>query len=118
MTDYDIRQLNLMIAKLNDFERGNLSLNHLVSSLDGIQNALQEIDNQWRNAFLTQWGVLEDINAEALERHSKDSPSEQVSLASRAIRAIRHLVAERMTLPLHEDAAERYPRSGPNVDKR
>jgi hypothetical protein len=58
MTDHDIRQFNLMIERLNAFEQKGIDFGHLVSSLDGLQNSLRDVDAQWKNAFLKQWGCL------------------------------------------------------------
>jgi len=96
MTDYDSRQLNLMIERLDAFERKAINLGHLVSSLDGLQNALRDVDGQWRNAFLKQWGVLEDVYADALDKNLKEIPNEYIALINRAIQEIRRLISDRV----------------------
>jgi hypothetical protein len=95
MTDYDSRQFNLMIEKVNAFEEKAINLSHLVSSLDGLQSALKGVNKQWRNSFLKQWGVLEDVHAEILDRNLKEIPDEYMSLIKGALGEIRRLIAEK-----------------------
>lgn len=95
MTDYDSRQFNLMIEKLNAFEEKAIDFSHLVSSLDGLQSALKDVNTQWRNSFLKQWGVLEDVHAEILDRNLKEIPDGYMPLIKGALDEIRRLIAEK-----------------------
>lgn len=94
MTDYDVRQFNLMIERLDAFEQKAIDLGHLVSSLDGLQNTLQDIDANWKNAFLKQWGVLEDVYADALDKKLRVIPIEHAILINRATKEIRRLISK------------------------
>jgi hypothetical protein len=96
MMDYDARQFNLMIETLNAYEKKAINLGHLVSSLDGLQNALEGVNSQWKNAFLKQWGVLEDVYAAILDKNLKEPPDEYKHLIEEAIQKIRRLIAERV----------------------
>ncbi len=95
MTDPNARQFNLMIERLNAFEKKAITLGHLVSSLDGLQNALQDVDASWKKAFLKQWSVLEDVYADALDRNLKEIPDQHMGLLRGAIQEIRRLIAEK-----------------------
>jgi hypothetical protein len=66
-----------------------------LSSLDGLQNALRDVDAKWQNAFLKQWGVLERVYADALDKNLKEIPNEHMALINRAIQEIRRLISER-----------------------
>jgi len=96
MTDYNARQYNLMLQTLDAFESKSIELGSLVSTLDGLQNALEEVDSSWRSAFLKQWGVLEDVYADLLYRDLKEIPDQHMLLLNKAIREIKRLVAERL----------------------
>jgi hypothetical protein len=83
-----------MIERLNAFEEKAIRLGHLVSDLDGLQRALEGIDTQWRNAFLEQWGVLEEVYADLLDRSLEEIPDQHMQFLERAIKEIRRLIAE------------------------
>ncbi|MEK9282548.1 hypothetical protein MTR72_23420 [Bradyrhizobium sp. ISRA442] len=94
IAEYNARQLSRMIEKLDAFDKGAIDLPHLVSSLDGLQSALEGVDAQWKNAFLKQWGVLEDVNADILDRNLTEIPKEHARLLTSTVREIRKLIAE------------------------
>ncbi|WP_145927357.1 hypothetical protein [Bradyrhizobium neotropicale] len=96
MTEYDARQLSLMIDELDAFDKKAINLPHLVSSLDGLQSALEDVDASWKIAFLKQWGVLEDVNADILDRNLTEFPKEHARLLTSAIQEIRKLIAQRL----------------------
>ncbi len=96
MEDYDIRQYRLMLDKLDAFGTQKLPLSNLISNLDGLLNALEDTDEQWKNAFLRQWGVLEDVYANSLDKNLQEIPGDQQVLVSKAVAEIRKLVAQNM----------------------
>lgn len=96
MKDYDLRQLHLMTEQLDAYGRGAMDLGALVSRLDGLQNALPDAGASWRNEFSRQWGVLEDVYADSLDKNLKEIPMEHMSLVGKAIQEIRRLVSERI----------------------
>ena len=85
-----------MIERLDAFEQKTLSLGDLVSNLDGLQNALRDVDAKWRNAFLKQWGVLEDVYADSLDKRLIDLPAEWMTLIKKAIEEMRWLISKRL----------------------
>jgi len=90
MTHYDSRQFKLMLQRLVAFEMKSISLGQLVSGLEALNSALQEVDTYWSTAFLAQWSVLEDVHADALDREINDIP---VSLLERPLEAIERLLS-------------------------
>jgi hypothetical protein len=71
-------------------------LGGLISDLDGLLNALEGVDDQWKNAFLKQWGVLEDVYANALYKTFPAIPSGHMVLVLKATAEIRKLVAQKL----------------------
>jgi hypothetical protein len=55
-----------MLERIDAFERGMIRLDTLVDDLEGLLNVLEVVGASWRQAFLGQWGVLEDARAVAL----------------------------------------------------
>lgn len=96
MTEYDTRQLKLMINELDAFERKAIDLTHLVSTLDGLLSALEDVDTHWKNFVLKQWGVLEDVNADILDKSLTEIPNQHLSLIANAIQEIRSLISQRL----------------------
>jgi hypothetical protein len=78
--DHDARQLGLMLERLDAFDRKEVSLGKLVSSLNGLLSALQDADERWKKDFLRQWGLLEDVHANALDKSFGKVPSEHLVL--------------------------------------
>ncbi len=59
-TEKEKRQLRLMLNRLDGFEQGQYSLAELVSDLEGLFYALDNVPGSWRQDFLHHWGKLED----------------------------------------------------------
>lgn len=94
ITEYNARQYDLMLGALDAFDKKAIALGKLVSTLDGLLSALKDVDKEWKDAALKQWGVLEDVLAVALDRGVKEIPSEHMIIAKRAIGEFRNLVAQ------------------------
>ncbi len=58
------RILNQMLALLNGYERGTVSLRYVVDGLEGSLNALEEeLSKAFYDQWYTHWGGLEQILA-------------------------------------------------------
>jgi hypothetical protein len=66
MSKHNERQYRLMLAQLKRFEEGQTRLDTLVDGLEGLLNSLEGISHSWKQAFLHEWGKLEDERAYAL----------------------------------------------------
>jgi hypothetical protein len=66
MSEHNERQYHLMLSQLTKFDEGEIALDALVNDLEGLLNALEGISTSWKDAFLHQWGKLEDESAYAL----------------------------------------------------
>jgi hypothetical protein len=85
-----------MLERLDAFDKKAIPLGRLISDLDGLLNTLAGIDDRWKNAFLKQWGVLEDIYANALDQTFAAIPSAHLVLVNKAIGQIRQLIAQKL----------------------
>lgn len=96
MSEYNERQYRLMLSHLRKFEEGQLKLDVLVDDLEGLLNYLDGIPNSWKQAFLHEWGKLEDERAYALSENLKafdDETSRRLLLAASRLKL---LILEKM----------------------
>ncbi|HEY4831820.1 MAG TPA: hypothetical protein VIH61_04595 [Waddliaceae bacterium] len=64
ISEYDERQLKLMLQQLISFEHKKLELSSLVGSLEGLLHAMENVTDEWEEKFLNEFSTLESINAE------------------------------------------------------
>jgi len=96
MSEYDQRQYHLMLEKIRSFEQGDIRLDSLVTDLDGLLNVLEESDLSWKEAFQHEWGKLEDEQANALFRNTKQLDKEAIRRLSVATAQLRSLVQQKI----------------------
>ncbi|MBI2742615.1 MAG: hypothetical protein HYX48_01710 [Chlamydiales bacterium] len=63
ISEYDERQLMLMLEHLSYFENKQINLSSLVGSLEFLLNALETVSNDWEEKFLKEITTLETTNA-------------------------------------------------------
>lgn len=92
VSEYDERQLNLMLRQLNAFENKKLDLSSLVGSLEGLLHAMEHVTDEWEEKFLDDFSTLESINAEMpklkkeeIERLIKDAVSNLKNLIQKKL---------------------------------
>jgi hypothetical protein len=105
-TDYDQRQYALIQDHLRRHEEGEINLGSLIAGLGTLIQCLEAPDQHWKNAFLGEWGVLEEVHAVALYRVEQGvapnieavirEPDNQ-RLIRETIENIRCLLADRIT---------------------
>jgi hypothetical protein len=66
-SEYDQRQFDRMIECIEGYEDGKLSLPTLVSSLEGLIAALENVTLPERNRLSQSWGGLEEVLAVGLD---------------------------------------------------
>ncbi len=67
-SDYDQRQYKQMLSALDAYERQEIALHMLVNKLEALLGVLQDTPVEWRDSFVSDWGVLEIAYAMGLER--------------------------------------------------
>lgn len=69
MKDFDRRQCEIIIKKINAYKLGHIYLADLISDLEGLISILE--DGDWKAAFISHWGKLEIVYALALHNEKK-----------------------------------------------
>ena len=77
MSEHNQRQYLRMLNQLTRFEEGQIRIDALVDGLEGLFNALENVPESWKSAFLQQWGELEDERAYALFKNFRCSTMRQ-----------------------------------------
>lgn len=85
-----------MLDRLNTFDNKLTTLGDLIASLNGLLNAVTDIDQGWKTAFQKQWAMLEEVYADALDKDLREISAENLGLVNRAIEEIRRLVTQRI----------------------
>lgn len=94
-TQYDRRQYELMLDRLNAFTRGAISLRKLIEDLRSLAEALEHPPPTWKEKFLGDWWTLEQVYAVAVDRDELDDlPPESQDLVDGAVAALKHIVVE------------------------
>lgn len=63
ISNYDKRQLDLMMQQLDSFENGEIDLFSLQSSLEFLFQAMEYVNDSWEESFLEEISTLASINA-------------------------------------------------------
>lgn len=75
ISEYDERQLKLMHKNLISFEKKQIELSPLVSTLEFLLNVLESVDEDLEEKFLKEMTILETVNALAIIKDSeKEAP--------------------------------------------
>ena len=92
MSDYDKRQYALMLEQLTQFESKQIDLKHLISGLESLLCLLEQADSDWKAAFQSRWGVLEEVYADMLDRRYKNLPDSHQELVENSVRDLKAMV--------------------------
>lgn len=99
ISEYDLRQFNLMVDFINEYENGlpNLaSLGKLVSDLEALQSALENASESFYQAFRALWGELETTYAVMLDEERTLPNKIDESLINDAIAKLKVLINSRL----------------------
>ena len=106
MSDYDRRQLVLMSSQIESYRQGQLDLATLIQRLEGLLNALESVEQSWKEAFHEDWFTLEQVFAVSLDRPGKHVIDHSKEILQEALGNLAHLVTdqlERMPEPSADD---------------
>lgn len=82
LTDYDLRQIELMRDILKAYDAKKISLSDVINKLEGLLGCLQFSDNEWKTDFHTHLFTLEQVYAIALDRNEPLSQYESYLIDS------------------------------------
>jgi hypothetical protein len=102
--EYNQRQYRRMLDRLLAFERGEVRLGTLIADLEGLLNALENIEASWIQTFLSKWGQLEEMHAVARYRGSKEFDDDARSKILAATGLLKLLVLDKI-----DDSLEARP---------
>ena len=92
MNEFDVRQLNIMIQKINAFNNGYLELSNLINDLEALLNILTIQDQHWKDLFKGYWWDLEQVYAVAIDEERSYLDSEDQSIIKNAVENIKKMV--------------------------
>jgi hypothetical protein len=75
-------------------EQDTRSTGSLVASLDFLFQAIEGADADWKERFRKQWGILEEVNAFALDEGRSSFSDDEQKLLNRAANDLRSLIEE------------------------
>lgn len=91
-TQRELRQLDLMAARLEAYRHDRLSLGPLIDDLDALWNELTMVQGAWREELRGHWWTLEQVYAVALDRGYASLPDDHRVLIDEAVNALGFLV--------------------------
>jgi hypothetical protein len=91
------RQLQLMLDRLVDLERGDLGIGQAIADLRGLLGALALTPEPWRERFQSDWIDLETEYASALSKQ-EPPPDSSNPAVQQATQNMMGLVQERLRL--------------------
>lgn len=102
ISEYDARQLLLMLEHLTSFEKNQIDLCSLVGSLEFLLNALENVDIEWEEKFLKEITTLETVNALAIIKETGEQISEierdkRKMLINNSINSLKAIITRKLT---------------------
>lgn len=92
ISEYDERQLNLMLNQLDAYDNKKLDLGSLVGRLEGLLHAMEHVTAEWEEKFLDEFSTLESINPEV----PKLNKEEIEKLIKNSVCNLKNLVQEKL----------------------
>jgi len=99
MSEFDQRQYRLIVDQLKRFTSKEIDLGTVVDNLEGLLNAIERVDEGWKDAFLSQWGKLEDARAFALYKGLNELDSATAERVQDAVAQLKLMALERIDDP-------------------
>jgi hypothetical protein len=96
MNEFDQRQLNIMLIKIEGFNTGYLHLSDLIYDLEALLNILEEKDKNWEAAFRNYWWDLEQVYAVSIENDQVKLDPEDQSIIKKAIDDLTALIQKKL----------------------
>ena len=69
-----------MRHQIEEFRKGTIDLAWLISSLESLRHALQEVPQDWVDEFWSKWGILEEIYSLSIVREQPISPADRMEI--------------------------------------
>ena len=56
--EYNLRQMELMKKRIDEYSKGEIMIDKLLSDLEALLGNLKNINNVWKSSFLSAWCIL------------------------------------------------------------
>jgi hypothetical protein len=96
MTPHDRTLLEQMDVGLKAFRSGTLDFRILLDRLEACVENMSDAEAAWKDAFRSEWGILEDIYAFAVAENMKTLPENDMPMVDAALGALRQMVVEKL----------------------
>ena len=97
MNDYNNRQYKLMLQKVLLFRQDKIEIPDLINGLDGLLNALEDPNPNWKDTFQTEWWELEKVYSIALDQEREYLDSNDLKVIEKALDNIISLINNKIT---------------------
>ncbi len=94
MKDYDRRQLVRMQAQVAAYKTGEIDINVLISTLEHLFCAIEDLPVEWLSEVKFEWGVLEQAYSAAVVRNESLEKVNNSLSVKKAIERIELLINE------------------------
>ncbi len=92
INEFDKRQLNIMLEKIDAFVNNQLEIEFLLNDLEALLKILETIDNDWRKKFYAEWLNIEEMYAYALSEERKFLNKDEQEVIYDSISKIKQLI--------------------------
>lgn len=92
MDEYNLRQLKIMLEKIDSFESGNLVFGDLIEDLDALLTVMENLDKEWKYTFHSHWFTLETYYAAALDEDTNPFEDDTKGHIPEAIEILKSMI--------------------------
>ncbi|CUI18113.1 hypothetical protein PNK_p0059 (plasmid) [Candidatus Protochlamydia naegleriophila] len=104
MSDFDFRQLNLIMTKINEYKNGKSYLSWLINDVESLINILEDPNQDWKADLGTSWLDLEEVYAFALADEKEYLDQKDIRIIDEALHKLETLIEDQLkTIKSPED---------------
>jgi len=93
-SSYNQRQYQRRIASIDAYDSSQMSLKKLINNLDALLGCLEKMSGEWYDSFMSEWTVLEEVYAVALDRNGGRLENDDIPQIASAVNGIRIMVED------------------------
>ncbi len=86
----------MMQGLIQDYEADKISVKKLINDLEALLNVVENIEDEWKQRFLKEWGILEDLYADQLYEKLDEMPESDKLEIELAVENIKKLINEKI----------------------
>ncbi len=89
---YNQRQMDMMLDRINWYEKGEISLKRLVNDLEALFNVLENKDKNFEEKFFSYWAPLEIIYSFMVCEKRKSLDEKDTNDVNSALKKLKKLI--------------------------